>query len=166
PLRGNLDTRLARLDGDEYDAIILASVGLRRLELAQRIRSVIDVADSLPSAGQGALGIEIRDDRDDLAAWLAPLIDSASAACALAERAVSRDLGGSCQVPLAAYAHVDEATQTLWLRALVAKPDGSHILRAERSGDVGHAEELGRAVAAELKQAGADALLSALLKGQ
>lgn len=169
PLRGNLDTRLSRLDRDEYDAIILASVGLRRLGLADRIRSVIDVTDSLPPAGQGALGIEIRSDRADLAAWLAPLADPVSSACAAAERAVSRELGGSCQVPLAAYAELD-ANQSagqpmLWLRALVAHPDGTDVLRAERRGSIDRADELGRAVAAELKEAGAEALLRNLLGG-
>src|SRR5699024_5932359 len=100
PLRGNLDTRLAKLDRGEYDAIILAAVGLKRLELSHRIRNKVSVEASLPSAGQGALGIEILESRPELAEWLAPLACANSTACSLAERAVSRALGGSCQVPL------------------------------------------------------------------
>ncbi len=117
PLRGNLDTRLGKLDRGEYDAIVLAAAGLNRLGLADRIRCLLDPADCLPAAGQGALSIEIRDDRDDMRAWLAPLNDATATSISLAERAVSRRLGGSCQVPLAAYAEIDDGTLTL--RALV-----------------------------------------------
>ena len=97
PLRGNLDTRLGKLDRGDYDAIVLAAAGLERLGLGGRIRSLLDPAVSLPAAGQGALGIEIRDDRDDMRAWLAPLVSAGTRACVLAERAVSRELGGSCR---------------------------------------------------------------------
>ena len=107
PLRGNLDTRLGKLDRGDYDAIVLAAAGLERLGLGGRIRSLLDPAVSLPAAGQGALGIEIRDDRDDMRAWLAPLVSAGTRACVLAERAVSRELGGSCQVPLAAFAELN-----------------------------------------------------------
>ncbi|WP_333904073.1 hydroxymethylbilane synthase, partial [Achromobacter insolitus] len=101
PLRGNLDTRLGKLDKGEYDAIVLAAAGLERLDLSARIRSLLEPTDSLPAAGQGALGIEIRDDRDDMRAWLAPLVSADTTSCVVAERAVSRKLGGSRQVPLA-----------------------------------------------------------------
>src|SRR5690606_41273309 len=133
PLGGNLDTRLAKLDRGEYDAIILAAAGLERLGLSQRIRSRLAVEDSLPAAGQGALGIEVRADRADMKAWLAPLSSASATACALAERAVSRTLGGSCQVPLAAFAQLDSASDSIHLRALVARPDRSEERRVARA---------------------------------
>ncbi|WP_050856474.1 hydroxymethylbilane synthase, partial [Bordetella pertussis] len=107
PLRGNLDTRLGKLDNGDYAAIVLAAAGLERLGLAARIRALLEPDDSLPAAGQGALGIEILQGRADVRAMLAPLGDAATLACVTAERAVSRMLGGSCQVPLAAYARID-----------------------------------------------------------
>src|SRR5690625_3177686 len=134
PLRGNLDTRLKKLNLGEYDAIILASVGLKRLGLDHRICSYLSVEESLPSAGQGALGIEILEARPELRKWLKPLECEVSRACSVAERAVSKMLGGSCQVPLAAYAQVNG--NELTIRALVAEPDGSEILRAQASGPV------------------------------
>ena len=158
PLRGNLDTRLTKLDRGEYEAIILAAAGLMRLGLESRICTRLAIDDSLPAPGQGALGIEIRSDRDELAAWLAPLHDAASAACALAERAVSRTLGGSCQVPLAAHAIWRDGQ--LNLEALVARQDGSRILRAVISGPAGDAELLGEGVAQDLLGQGAAALLA------
>nr|WP_207222067.1 hydroxymethylbilane synthase [Pigmentiphaga kullae] len=160
PLRGNLQTRLAKLDRGEYDAIVLAAAGLRRLGLGDRIRTLLAPEDSLPAAGQGALGIEIRADREDLRAVLAPLAHAATTAEALAERAVSRRLGGSCQVPLAAYAQAQG--ESLRLRALVATPDGARIVRAERTGAARDAEALGLAVAEELLAAGAADILAAL----
>lgn len=160
PLRGNLDTRLGKLDRGEYDAIVLAAAGLNRLGLTDRISSLLDPAESLPAAGQGALTIEIRDDRDDMRAWLAPLNDGGATSISLAERAVSRRLGGSCQVPLAAYAEI--ADDTLTLRALVASPDGTRMLRAHGSGPVAQAQAIGEAVAAELFDAGAQAILDEL----
>lgn len=160
PLRGNLDTRLGKLDRGEYDAIVLAAAGLNRLGLTDRISSLLDPAESLPAAGQGALTIEIRDDRDDMRAWLAPLNDADATSISLAERAVSRRLGGSCQVPLAAYAEI--ADDTLTLRALVASPDGTRMLRAHGSGPVAQAQAIGEAVAAELFDAGAQAILDEL----
>ncbi len=161
PLRGNLDTRLAKLDRGEYAAIILAAAGLRRLGLAGRIRAVLPPEHSLPAAGQGALGIETMADRADLRAWLAPLACERSTACALAERAVSRALGGSCQVPLAAYAR--ESGGRLELQALVAEPDGSRVLRAGAAGSSDRAEALGAEVAQALLAQGADAILARLL---
>ncbi|KQZ98678.1 hydroxymethylbilane synthase [Achromobacter sp. Root565] len=161
PLRGNLDTRLGKLDKGDYDAIVLAAAGLDRLGMGERIRSLLDPADSLPAAGQGALGIEIRDDRDDVRAWLAPLVSADTTACVLAERAVSRKLGGSCQVPLAAFAQI--AGDTLSLRALVASPDGTRIVHAVHTGPVDQAEAIGEAAASELLDAGAEAILRELL---
>lgn len=162
PLRGNLDTRLGKLDKGEYDAIVLAAAGLDRLGLGARIRSLLDPADSLPAAGQGALGIEIRDDRDDMRAWLAPLISGATTACVQAERAVSRTLGGSCQVPLAAFAEL--SGDTLSLRALVASTDGARIVRTTRTGPAADADALGVAAAQELLDGGAAAILQELLQ--
>lgn len=160
PLRGNLDTRLAKLDRGDYAAIVLAAAGLQRLGLSERIRSVLPVDLSLPAAGQGALGIEILASRTDLRSWLEPLVCRETTACVLAERAVSRALGGSCQVPLAAYAvlHADE----LFLRALVAEPDGSRVLRAQTRGAADQAEALGESVARDLLGQGADAILARL----
>jgi len=161
PLRGNLDTRLGKLDKGEYDAIILAAAGLRRLGLAERIRGLLDPSVSLPAAGQGALGIEILESRDELAGWLRPLICAETAACALAERAVSRVLGGSCQVPLAAYAQLDGGRLTV--DALVAEPDGSRIVRSRQAGDAAQALALGETAARQLLDQGADAILARLL---
>jgi hydroxymethylbilane synthase len=161
PLRGNLDTRLAKLDRNEYTAIILAAAGLTRLGLESRIRSYLSPEQSLPAAGQGALGIEVMADRADMREWLAPLTCASTAACALAERTVSRVLGGSCQVPLAAYAQTNGSVLTI--RALVAEPDGSLIIRSEASGSVDSALQLGEQVAQELLQKGAKAILAKLL---
>lgn len=164
PLRGNLDTRLGKLDNGGYAAIILAAAGLRRLELTSRIRGYLSVEESLPAAGQGALGIEILDERSDMHAWLAPLADPETTACTVAERAVSRVLGGSCQVPLAAFAQLDD--NALRIDALVAEPDGSRVIRAHRSGPVKDARQLGEAVALELIEKGADGILARLTSPQ
>ncbi|CAB3949908.1 hydroxymethylbilane synthase [Achromobacter insolitus] len=164
PLRGNLDTRLGKLDKGEYDAIVLAAAGLERLDLSARIRSLLEPADSLPAAGQGALGIEIRDDRDDMRAWLAPLVSADTTSCVVAERAVSRKLGGSCQVPLAAYAEI--AGGTLSLRALVASPDGVRVVRTAHSGPVADAQSIGEAAAQALLDAGAQDILRELLQDE
>ena len=156
PLRGNLDTRLGKLDRGDYAAIILAAAGLKRLGLESRIRACLPVEISLPAAGQGALGIEIRAGRDNLAAWLAPLHHEATAAAVEAERMVSRSLGGSCEVPLAAYA--DWRDGVLHLRGCVSTVDGTRVLRAEGSAqgaDVKAALDLGSRVSAELEAQGA-----------
>ncbi|GAB2887602.1 hydroxymethylbilane synthase [Paraburkholderia jirisanensis] len=156
PLRGNLDTRLAKLDRGDYAAIILAAAGLKRLGLAERIRCLLDPADSLPAAGQGALGIEIRAGRPELAAWLAPLHHLHTAAAVEAERMVSRALGGSCEVPLGAYAIWRDGA--LHLRGIVATPDGKRVLSAQASSPaetIGRALDLGRDVAGQLVQQGA-----------
>jgi hydroxymethylbilane synthase len=157
-LRGNLDTRLRKLDEGQYDAIILAAAGLTRLEMADRIRSVMPAEVSLPAAGQGALGIECLSSRTDVMQWLQPLVDADTAACVLAERAVARALAGSCEVPLGAYAVVRESR--LWLRGFVARPDGSEIVRAEREGALADADALGRALAEDLRAQGAEAILA------
>lgn len=161
PLRGNLDTRLSKLDAGQYAAIVLAAAGLQRLGMEGRIRSFLSTDESLPSAGQGALGIEIMDERADLRAWLAPLACARTTACAVAERAVSRVLGGSCQVPLAAYAEADDDNM-LHVRALVGRPDGRLILRAQQSGPIAEAQNIGREVARQLQAQGGQAIVDAL----
>jgi hydroxymethylbilane synthase len=160
PLRGNLDTRLAKLDRGDYAAIVLAVAGLERLGLASRIRAVLEPEESLPAAGQGALAIECREGRPELVAALAPLHDTATASCVRAERAVSRALGGSCTVPLAAHAAI--AGGVLELRGLVASPDGQRVARAEVRGEAAEPERTGEALAAALRARGADAILAEL----
>jgi len=160
-LRGNLDTRLAKLDRGEHDAIILAAAGLKRLGLGARIRSVLTIEQSLPAAGQGALAIEYRAERGDIAASLAALNHRATELAVRAERAVSRALGGSCQLPLAAYATVTGAT--IELRGLVAHPDGKSMVKAAVSGPSGSPEDLGARLASDLRAQGADRILAALL---
>jgi hydroxymethylbilane synthase len=160
PLRGNIETRLAKLDRGEHAAIVLAVAGLKRLGLDARIRAAIDPDVSLPAAGQGALAIECLASRADLVELLAPLDDTATAACVRAERAVSRALGGSCQVPLAAYGEISGGS--LRLRGLVASPDGKRIVREEARGDPAAPERIGESLAQRLRAAGADAILAAL----
>jgi len=160
PLRGNVETRLAKLDRGDYAAIVLAVAGLERLGLAERIGAVLDPDVSLPAAGQGALAVECREGREDLAAALAPLHDGPTGACVRAERAVSRALGGSCLVPLAAYGEIVEGG--LRLRGLVASPDGTRVVRGETRGDPGAPERIGESLAGELRRAGADEILAAL----
>ena len=159
-LRGNVETRLAKLDRGEYDGIILAVAGLVRLGLAGRIRSRLDVDDSLPAPGQGALGIECTDERQEVIALLAPLNDAGTARCVQAERAVSRALGGSCAVPLGAYA--ERSGERLRLRALVASLDGRRIARADCEGS--DPASLAAEAVAELRRQGAAEILSALGK--
>ena len=160
PLRGNVETRLMKLDRGDYGAVVLAVAGLKRLGLTARLRSVLDPEVSLPAPGQGALAIECRAGRTDLAALLAPLDDSATAACVRAERAVSRALGGSCQVPLGAYGEM--ADGVLRLRGVVASPDGARVVRGEVRGDARTPERAGEALAAELRRRGAAEILAAL----
>ena len=157
PLRGNLDTRLRKLDEGQYDAIILAAAGLIRLELTERIRTVLTPEQSLPAPGQGALGIEIPAGRDDLAAWIAPLHDPVTAHCVMAERAFSRALGGSCQVPLGGHALIDG--NEIWLRGFVASADGKAVVGGELRGPASDGEAVGRELAAQLLARGADRLL-------
>lgn len=157
PLRGNVNTRLGKLDDDQYDAIVLAAAGLKRLGLADRIRAILSPELSLPAAGQGALGIETLAGRPELEAWLEPLADPKTTAEVLAERAVSRVLGGSCRVPLAAWC-VTEAGGGLKLVARVAAEDGSGMVEAiERSdtADPAAANRIGEQVARRLLDQGA-----------
>ncbi|GHD64248.1 porphobilinogen deaminase [Jeongeupia chitinilytica] len=163
PVRGNVGTRLAKLDAGEFDALILAAAGLKRLGFADRIRTELSTDISLPAPGQGALGIEIRADRDDLKALLAPLNHAATAACVTAERTLSRRLNGSCQLPLAAFAEDEDGF--LRLRGLVAMPDGSHSVHAESNGTRTAADGLGRQVADLLMCEGAGDILKALDQG-
>lgn len=157
-LRGNVETRLAKLDRGEHDAIILAVAGLVRLGLAARIRSRLDVDDSVPAPGQGALGIECLDGRSEVVSLLEPLNDPATARCVQAERGVSRALGGSCAVPLGAYAEVTGSG--LRLRALVASLDGQRIARADCRG--ADPAAVAADAVAELRRHGAAEILSAL----
>lgn len=163
-LRGNLDTRLAKLDRGEYDAIVLAAAGLKRLGLGARIRSLLEVADSLPAAGQGALGIECRADRPQIAAMLEPFADARTNACVRAERAVNRALGGNCSVPLGAFAELEGGR--LRVRALVASPDGRRIARADCEGDASEPERVGDEAAALLRERGAAEILAELVAGE
>ena len=160
PLRGNLDTRLGKLDRGDYAAIILAAAGLKRLGLPQRIRALLEPESSLPAAGQGAMAIEIaeRSDGLDMRALLAPLNHLATAQAVTAERKVSKVFGGSCQIPLAAFATVDGAD--MHLRAMVATPDGSRMASAEVRGLASQAEKLGEDVAELLRAQDAVGILA------
>ena len=167
-LRGNLDTRLRKLDAGEYDAIILAAAGLIRLGLENRIKSMLTAEQSLPAPGQGALGIELVDGDATMAAVVAPLNDSETAHCVKAERAFSRALGGSCQVPLGGYAVMEDGS--LWLRGFVATPDGQEMVSGELRGAVGKVagddEALGRQLADQLRAQGAGVILEKLAHRQ
>jgi hydroxymethylbilane synthase len=158
PLRGNLDTRLRKLDEGQYAGIVLAAAGLKRLGLADRIRHIFATTDMLPAAGQGALGIEIRSARDDVRQILAPLADQTTWLAVAAERAVSRAMGGSCSMPLAAHAVLHGPV--LDLHAAWGNPEDLHapLIRAHSQGDVStleEAEELGLSAAKQLRAQGA-----------
>ena len=157
PLRGNLDTRLRKLDAGDYQAIILAAAGLRRLGLGQRIRALLALEDSIPAVGQGALGIEFRTTHPFLAQWLAPLRNPLNEACVWAERTVSRRLAGSCDVPLGAHATVEGGQ--LALTAFVGNQEGSRIVRATGRGDATAPEQLGESIAEQLLAQGAADIL-------
>ncbi|MFT3929356.1 MAG: hydroxymethylbilane synthase [Spongiibacteraceae bacterium] len=157
-LRGNVNTRLAKLDADEYDAIILATAGLVRLDLSARIRERIDTQTSLPAAGQGAVGIEIRNGDTRVQQLLQPLHHEPTALCVRAERALNKHLQGGCQVPIAAFAQLHGSD--MHLRGLVGAPDGSTVLRAQLRGASVDPEALGIAVAEQLLQLGAGAILN------
>jgi hydroxymethylbilane synthase len=160
PLRGNLDTRLRKLDEGQFDAIILAAAGLKRLGLGERIRATIPVGESLPAVGQGALGIEALSSRPEVAQWMAPLNDAITSACVRAERAVSRALAGSCEVPLGAYA--EQHGTELHLRGFVARPDGSELAHADMRGEAANPEALGNRLAEALRAQGAAEILASL----
>lgn len=159
-LRGNVNTRLAKLDNQEYDAIILACAGLIRLELAHRISSTIPAEDSLPAVGQGAVGIECRTNDSELQELLKPLHHIPTAICVTAERAMNRYLNGGCQVPIAGYATIEH--EQLNLKGLVASPSGDTILRAEYSASLTESEALGKQVAIQLLEQGADKILDSI----
>ena len=159
-LRGNVNTRLAKLDAGEYDAIVLAAAGLIRLEMSERIASFISPEQSLPAAGQGAVGIECRSDDTRVIELLKPLHHNTTAECVLAERAMNRRLEGGCQVPIGCYAI--HRNGQLWIRGLVADPDGSTMLYDQIEGDVQHVEAMGIELAERLLAAGADKILAAV----
>tara|TARA_R110002050_G_scaffold269917_2_gene412554 strand:- start:94812 stop:95693 length:882 start_codon:yes stop_codon:yes gene_type:complete len=159
-LRGNVNTRLAKLDAGEYDAIILASAGLKRLKLEARIKSALSAEQSLPAVGQGAVGIETRVDDAEINALIAPLLCPETWIVVTAERAMNKRLAGGCQVPIAGYALLENGT--IWLRGLVGRPDGSLTLRGEVRGKAEDAESLGIALAEDLLSQGADEILAAI----
>lgn len=161
-LRGNVGTRLNKLDNGDYDAVILASAGLIRLGLRERIASFIEVETSLPAAGQGAVGIECRLDDERVKALLAPLADAETTACVLAERAMNNRLQGGCQVPIGGYAVLQG--DEIYLRALVGALDGSTIIRAEGKSAVENAEVLGVQIGQQLLEQGADKILQAVYR--
>ena len=176
-LRGNVQTRLAKLDAGEYDAIILATSGLKRVELSERIKQEIDIDISLPAVGQGALAIECRADDEAVLALLKPLNDGQARIRLKAERALNRRLEGGCQVPIAAFAVIEKDSEqshekTLWLRGRVGSEDGTTLLKADKrielTGDQAareaQAEQLGIEVADELLSLGADSILAAIYK--
>jgi len=159
-LRGNVQTRLGKLDDGEFDAILLATAGLRRLGLDERITMELPPEVCLPACGQGALGIECRLHDPELLSLLTPLDDTATATRVRAERAMNTRLEGGCQVPIGGYAVFEDDGQTLWLRALVGNPDGTQVLRAEGRGSVHEPEALGIRVAEELLEQGAGEILA------
>ncbi len=159
-LRGNVNTRLAKLDAGEYDAIILAAAGLIRLGFGERIRSSIGVDESLPAGGQGAVGIECRTGDSEVHALLACLNHAPTATRVVAERALNKRLNGGCQVPIACYAVLEG--EQLWLRGLVGQPDGTLLLRAEGRAPAAEAEALGVQAAEELRDQGAEQILKAV----
>ncbi len=163
-LRGNVGTRLAKLDRGEYDAIVLATAGLKRLNLDERIRCELPPETSLPAVGQGAVGIECRLNDERLIELLAPLNDKDTADRVLCERAMNLTLEGGCQVPIGSYAELQG--DQLWLRALVGEPDGSQIVRGEIKGAREDAEQLGVTLAKELLSQGAETILSKLYQEQ
>ena len=162
PLRGNVNTRVAKVDAGQYDGIILAAAGLKRLGMGERIRELIDPADSLPAAGQGALAVECCSDRDDVIALFVPLVDTATLLATTAERAFARALSGSCHTPIGAYG--EWLGETLWLRGLIASTDGREVLRGDREAaviDVAGAQAMGEELGGEFMSRGAARLATA-----
>ncbi len=158
-LRGNVNTRLAKLDEGQYDAIILAVAGLQRLGFNERIRKQIPTEISLPAIGQGAIGIECRENDAEIEKLIAPLNHVETNTCVTAERAISTSLEGGCQLPIAGFAQFNN--DELYLRSLVGMPDGSKLVRSESKGPASQPLELGQRVATELKKLGADTILAA-----
>ncbi|ART82516.1 hydroxymethylbilane synthase [Oceanisphaera profunda] len=161
-LRGNVQTRLRKLDDGEYDAIILAAAGLKRLELEDRIAGLMSPEDSLPANGQGAVGIECRVDDAELLALLAPLDHYESRLRVEAERAMNKGLMGGCQVPIGAYAELQG--DQLWLRGLVGRPDGSEVIYEEMTGPATQGKEMGAEMAKRLLARGADKILAEVVE--
>jgi hydroxymethylbilane synthase len=157
-LRGNVNTRLAKLDAGEYDAIILASAGLIRLGFHDRIRMALAPEQSLPAIGQGAVGIETRIDDDEVNALIAPLRCNKTWVVVQAERAMNKRLAGGCQVPIGGFALLEDGH--IWMRGLVGRPDGSKMLYSEVRGKADQAEQLGIQLAEDLLAQGADAILA------
>jgi len=158
PLRGNLQTRLKKLDEEQYSAIILAAAGLIRLGLKDRIKKYLDTAISIPAVGQGALGIEILAGNEDLNKMLVKLNDDDTSSCILAERLVSRSLAGSCTVPLGAYASI--YNDDFIIKGFVASPDGTQIIYAEKKGNKSDSYKLGESLSQILIDKGARDILS------
>ena len=165
PLRGNLDTRLRKLDDGEYDAIILASAGLKRLDLAHRIRSYIAPDIILPAVGQGALGIEILRVREDLVEILGSLTHIQTTVCVMAERAFSRRLGGSCRMPIAALAQV-EPREMFKMNVMLSMPDGTKMIKAKCAGPWRKLDELGIQTAEAMIKRGGKAIIEKLTGNQ
>jgi len=160
PLRGNVNTRLAKLDAGDYDAIILASAGLKRLGMAERITQTLPVSVSLPAVGQGAIGIECRIDDVEINEMLKALHDNTTGLCVTAERAMNTRLNGGCQVPIAGFAVFEDGQ--IFMRGLVGNPDGTVLYRAEQKGPSDQVENIGRIIAEDLLAQGADKILQAL----
>ncbi|MEI7995056.1 MAG: hydroxymethylbilane synthase [Methylococcaceae bacterium] len=160
PLRGNVNTRLSKLDAGDCDAIILASAGLIRLGMAKRITQSLDTSVSLPAIGQGAIGIECRVDDLEINEILQTLHDAETGLCVSAERAMNARLNGGCQVPIAGFAQVQGGQ--IAMRGLVGNPDGSVLYRAERTGGLDQGESIGQLIAEDLLAQGADIILQAL----
>ena len=161
-IRGNVDTRLRKLDEGQYDAILLAAAGLRRLDLATRIAELLDPEVMCPAVGQGALAIETRDDNGRAFTVCALLDHPASRIAVTAERALLAALGGGCQVPIGAYAVVEHHAAAVHLRSLIVSPDGSKIVRKAARGPASDAAEIGRALGEELLAEGGRQILEAV----
>lgn len=159
-LRGNVNTRLAKLDAGDYDAIILACAGLKRLDLETRITELLPVSECLPAIGQGAIGIECRVDDHRIRELISPLDHIETQTCVRAERAINSRLGGGCQVPIAGFAELQE--DKMYLQGLVGYPDGRSVIHTQRSGAASDPEGLGHAVAEDLLARGADEILAKL----
>jgi hydroxymethylbilane synthase len=155
-----VNTRLAKLDAGDYDAIILAAAGLKRLAFSDRIRDFLSVEQSLPAIGQGAIGIECREQDPRVNDLIAPLDDAITHACVDAERAMNARLEGGCQVPIAGHAILE--SDHIWLRGLVGQPDGSQVIRAETRGIHSEAATLGTQLGEELLSRGAGDILREL----
>ena len=160
-LRGNVNTRLAKLDEGQYDAIILAAAGLIRLKMEDRIKYCLSSEESLPAAGQGAVGIEIRSDDEEMKELLKPLHHEETAIRVLAERAMNRRLNGGCQVPIACYSEIEG--DELYIRGLVGEPDGTLLLTDEIRCSLSEGEKAGIELADSVVKQGADRILAKLM---